>query len=138
MAETVTKTYKDSSGEINQCDIYRDIEFIEYVKFMKDILDEYVNIVGKGIEKRIENNKDKYIKNFSPNNTVDYQYRIGGYLAERLTNVFIMNKHKKMMSYAVNITENKYKRKKIAEEEKQVKQQPVKITEESKESIYGQ
>ncbi len=32
MAETVTKTYKDSSGEINQCDIYRDIEFIEYVK----------------------------------------------------------------------------------------------------------
>ena len=32
MAETVTKTYKDSSGELNQCDIYRDIEFIEYVK----------------------------------------------------------------------------------------------------------
>ncbi|MBQ2655159.1 MAG: hypothetical protein IJF95_00835 [Erysipelotrichaceae bacterium] len=32
MAETVTKTYKDSSGEINQCDIYRDIEFIEYAK----------------------------------------------------------------------------------------------------------
>ena len=32
MAETVTKTYKDSSGEINQCDIYRDIEFLEYAK----------------------------------------------------------------------------------------------------------
>lgn len=32
MAEVVTKTYRDNSGTINQCDIYRDLEFIEYAK----------------------------------------------------------------------------------------------------------
>ena len=32
MAEVITKTYKDLSAEIKQCDIFRDIEFIEYVK----------------------------------------------------------------------------------------------------------
>ena len=32
MAEVITKTYRDLSAEIKQCDIFRDIEFIEYVK----------------------------------------------------------------------------------------------------------
>ena len=32
MAEVITKTYKDLSAEIKQCDIFRDIEFLEYVK----------------------------------------------------------------------------------------------------------
>lgn len=32
MAEVVTKTYLETKNIINQCDIFRDVEFIEYVK----------------------------------------------------------------------------------------------------------
>ncbi len=32
MAEVVTKTYLEAKKIINQCDIFRDVEFIEYVK----------------------------------------------------------------------------------------------------------
>ena len=83
-------------------------EFLEYVKFVKNILDGYVEVVGTDIRKRIEDNKEKYLKDFYPNNTVDYQYRIGGYLAERLTNVWMMKNHIKLVACNVKITENKY------------------------------
>lgn len=83
-------------------------DFKEYISFVRTVLDEYVKIVGTDIERRIANNKDKYLKNFRPNNSFDYQYRIGGYLAERLTNVFIMKKFKKLKAYNVKITEDKY------------------------------
>jgi len=95
--------------------------FLEYIKFIKGVLDDYVEIVGTDITKRIENNKDKYLKKSYPNNTVEYQYRIGGYLAERLTNVFIINKFKKLKAYPVIVTEDKYKKDKNVDtiEEKQ-------------------
>ena len=32
MAEVLTKIYQETTGIINQCDIFRDVEFIEYVK----------------------------------------------------------------------------------------------------------
>ncbi len=32
MADVVTKVYKDLGGELRQCDIYRNVEFVEYVK----------------------------------------------------------------------------------------------------------
>lgn len=85
-------------------------DFKQYCDFIFNVLDEYVNIVGTDINKRIEDNKDKYLKNFYPNNTVEYQYRIGGYLAERLTNIFIMTHFKKIKVYPVIVTENKYKK----------------------------
>ncbi len=83
-------------------------DFKEYIKFVFDILDEYVKTVGIDINKRIYDNIEKYIKRFSPNNSVEYQYRIGGYLGERLTNLFLMSKFTKMKTYPVIITENKY------------------------------
>ena len=83
-------------------------DFIEYINFIKKIMYEYLDIVGTDIKKRIEDNKEKYLKDFSPNNTVEYQYRIGGYLAERLTNVFVEKHFKKIKTYGVKITEFKY------------------------------
>lgn len=88
--------------------IMKSDEFKEYIKFIKSILDKYVEIIGTDIYQRIENNKEKYLKDFSPNNTVEYQYRIGGYLGERLTNLWIIHNHKKIKVYPVKITENKY------------------------------
>lgn len=83
-------------------------DFKEYIDFIFSILDEYLNIIGTDINKRIYDNYEKYIKNLYPNNTVEYQYRIGGYIAERLTNLFIMHKFKKIKTYPVIVTENKY------------------------------
>jgi hypothetical protein len=87
-------------------------DFKEYIDFIFSILDEYLKIVGTDINKRIEGNKDKYLKKFYPNNTVEYQYRIGGYIAERLTNLFMMHKFKKIKTYPVIVTEDKYKQNK--------------------------
>lgn len=88
--------------------IMKSEDFKEYIDFIFSILDEYLKIVGTDINKRIYDNYEKYIKNFYPNNTVEYQYRIGGYIAERLTNLFMMHKFKKIKTYPVMVTENKY------------------------------
>ena len=83
-------------------------DFLEYVEFIRGVLNEYLKEVGTDIYKRIEDNKDKYLKKNSPNNTVEYQYRLGGYLAERLTGVFICKHFKKARAYEIKITEKKY------------------------------
>lgn len=83
-------------------------DFLEYMGFINGVLNEYVKMVGTDIYKRINDNKDKYIKKFYPNNTAEYQYRIGGYLAERLTNVFVLKKFKNVMTYPIIVTEKKY------------------------------
>ena len=88
--------------------IMRKDDFKEYINFIFSILDEYLNIVGTDINKRIYDNFEKYIKDFYPNNTVEYQYRIGGYISERCTNIFMMHKFKKIKTYPVIVTENKY------------------------------
>ena len=88
--------------------IMRTADFQEYIKFIMDILDEYLKIVGTDINKRIYDNIEKYVKKYPPNNTVEYQYRIGGYLGERLTNLFLLTHFKKIKTYPVIITENKY------------------------------
>ena len=67
-------------------------DFLDYISFVEGIMDEYIKIVGGDIKKRIEDNKDKYIKDFSPNNTFEYQYRLGGYLIERLMNIFLFRR----------------------------------------------
>lgn len=86
-------------------------DFLEYISFVSNILSRYLKIVGFDIEKRIENNKEQYLKdipNKPQNGEVWYQKRIGGYLAERLTNVFVTYKFKKALLCGVNITEKKY------------------------------
>lgn len=87
-------------------------DFKEYIDFIFSILDEYLKIVGTDINKRIYDNYEKYIKRFYPNDSVEYQYRIGGYIAERCTNLFMMYKFKKIKTYPVIITENKYQNEK--------------------------
>lgn len=88
--------------------IMRKEDFVSYCNFIEDILNGYLNEVGLDIEGRIEENKEKYLKDFSPNDRVDYQYRIGGYLAERLTNIFIMKNAKTVLTFPIKQTETKY------------------------------
>ena len=83
-------------------------DFIRYVNFVGGVLDRYIEIVGTDIEGRIKNREKLYLKDFDPNNTLDYQYRIGGYLAERLTTIFVHKNFKNVMTYPIKITEIKY------------------------------
>ncbi len=39
MAETIVKVYKETSSIINQCDIFKNIEFIEYVKEVDSVIE---------------------------------------------------------------------------------------------------
>ena len=84
--------------------------FKECIEFIWSVLGEYINIVGRNIYKRIIDNKDKYIKRNYPNSTIEYQYRIGGYLAERLTNVYIAKNFETLKTYGITLTEEKYKK----------------------------
>lgn len=88
--------------------IMRSEDFQSYIEFVMGVLDKYVDIVGNDIYKRIDDNKDKYLKRKYPNSEVEYQYRIGGYLGERLTNVFISQRFKKVGTWPIRLTESKY------------------------------
>ena len=88
--------------------IMRRQDFERYREFVMGVLNKYVEEVGTDIRKRIEDNKDKYLKKFHPNNTEEYQFRIGGYLAERLTNVFFCKWFRKVKTFGMVLTEGKY------------------------------
>lgn len=88
--------------------IMRREDFIKYVDFMEDIITEYRNVIGTDIRKRILDNKEKYFKDFYPNNTIEYQERIYSFWLERLTNVYILHNFTNVGLVDVKITENKY------------------------------
>lgn len=83
-------------------------DFQRYINFVSGVLNEYLKIVGTDIEKRIIENKQKYLKPFKPNSTIEYQYRIGGYLAERLSNVFFDKTFPRIKTFPILITDKKY------------------------------
>lgn len=82
--------------------------FKDYINFIFGVLDEYIKIIGCSVIERINNNKTKYLKPFYPNSTIDYQYRIGGYLAERLTGIFLLHNFKHFEEYEMIVSEKKY------------------------------
>ena len=83
-------------------------DFLKCTKLLKSVLKDLIEVIGFDIDKRIENNKEKYLKNFYPNNTVEYQHRIYGYLLERMVGVFIVKHFKKLKWYNIIVTEDKY------------------------------
>lgn len=94
----------------NNIFIMKKNDFLEYVEFIRGVLNEYLKIVGVDIRKRLKKNKKNYIKkidNLPMNSTLDYQYRIGGFIGERLTNIFIFKKFNRVKAFDMNITENK-------------------------------
>ena len=53
-------------------------------------------------------NKNDYLKECYPNNTIKYQSRIGAFLSERLMNVFVKWKGLKIKTYNIFLSESKY------------------------------
>lgn len=83
-------------------------DFIKYVDDMKEIMKEYFWRIGIDMERRVLDNEEKYLKKIYPNNTVGYQKRILAFVFERFINIFIMSKFKKLKTYDIIVTENKY------------------------------
>jgi len=88
--------------------ILRRSDFLSYIDFVWSVLDDYLKIVGTDIKKRIQDNYSKYVKPYTPCNTAEYQFRIGGYLGERLTNVWLMKHFKDIFCFDYVKTEKKY------------------------------
>lgn len=105
-------------NELIPCNMFimKKDDFKEYINFIFSVLEEYVKRIGGDVKKRVEDNKDKYLKDYSPNDTIEYQLRIGGYLSERLTHAFITTKFERIMWYDVMITEDKYESEKSNKE----------------------
>lgn len=100
-----------ASREISPCNMFimhRD-KFCEMVDFIFGVIKRFEEEVGD-IDERLEKNKDKYIKNFHPNNTLAYQKRICGYLLERLVCLFVLKHFGKKDKIYTNmiLTEGKY------------------------------
>lgn len=110
-SEITNKVFNDYILFTNNMFIMKRNDFLEFFSFYKNIMDRYLTYIGNDIDKRIEENKSKYFKNFSyapQNNEVWYQKRIGGYIAERLLTVFVFKKFKNIKTYDIKLTEKKY------------------------------
>lgn len=83
-------------------------DFLELVNFGKEFLKEFLWRTNVDVYKRVFENEEKYVKKFYPNSTHNYQIRMLSFLLERLTNIFIFKKYKKLKAYNVIVTENKY------------------------------
>lgn len=83
-------------------------DFLKYASFMKNVMKEYFWHFGIDCKKRVDENKEKYIKTVYPTDTVEYQERIFAFIFERLTNVYIFKTFKNIRCFDVVITENKY------------------------------
>jgi hypothetical protein len=87
-------------------------DFKEYCEFVFNVIDGYLDKINvdylEDVEKRVMHNWSNYHKSFYPNNTLWYQMRIGGFLAERLLNIFVNYNFKNVMHVPIVITEEKY------------------------------
>lgn len=84
-------------------------DFIDMINWIWEVLQKYIErLPTRNIREYIIQNQDKYIKSFPPNNKIDYHMRIGGYLAERLTNAYLNAHFSKPKLFKVKLTEYKY------------------------------
>lgn len=87
-------------------------DFHRYCEFICQVLGKFLQdekiYIYEDCTKRVNENKEKYLKSFYPNDKVDYQSRFLAYLIERLTNVFIHKNFNKACLFDIKEIIGKY------------------------------
>ena len=76
--------------------IMRKADFEAYCEFVFGVLDKFIEVIGTDIEKHISDNIANYT---TSNKDIKYQSMIGGFLGERLLNVFVNKRFKNVRYY---------------------------------------
>lgn len=88
----IMQTYRQDFLYTCNMFIMKKEDFIAYCDFVFPILDEYVKKMGyknmDDVNAHIKEKKEYYLKKLAPNNNINYQNRYGGFLLERLSNIF--------------------------------------------------
>ena len=92
----INETFKQKYLFSNNIFIMKKELFLEYCDIVFGVLFEYLKLNNlntiEDVKHMIETNSDKYLKNFYPNNTIEYQSRLGGFFAERILNIWLKTK----------------------------------------------
>lgn len=93
--------------ELYACNMFivRREDFKWMMKMVFDILDKYLEVVGYGIEERIKAYPQKYHLGRPRTGVVAYQYRIGGFIGERIVNALLRYRFKNIKHYDKIITQ---------------------------------
>lgn len=104
-------SFRDSLSQhtLYACNMFivRRDDFQWLVKTLFAILDQYLSVVGLDIDGRIAKNRDAYHIGQSRNSTPQYQYRIGGFLGERIVNALLRYRFKRIMCYDKVVTQKR-------------------------------
>ena len=92
--------------ELYACNMFilRRQDFREVVAQVFDILDRYLQVAGMDIEARISANPGDYHIGMNAVSTPQYQYRIGGFLGERIINAILRHRFHRIMHYKKVLT----------------------------------
>lgn len=110
--QAVEKAFNGNMLFTNNMFIMKKDDFFEFMNFYTNVINMYLDLIGNDIDKRINDNKSKYLKNYNNDpqaSEIWYQKRIGGFMAERLLTVFVIKKFNKIKLYDIKLTEKKYK-----------------------------
>lgn len=80
--------------------------FILMMNFVWSCLDDYLDIVGWNIRKRIIRNREFYLKQKGRGAQIEHQFRIGGNLGERLVSAYISHFFPNTKTYDIVFTED--------------------------------
>ena len=102
------------SGIMFPCNMFimKSDDYKEYCSFVFGVLKEFTKERGfksdNDIKIYVKKHSNEYLKNYYPNNTIEYQSRMCGFLLERLTNAYIFYKFKNPLCFSIMETETKY------------------------------
>ncbi|WQJ53636.1 MAG: hypothetical protein [Wendovervirus sonii] len=92
------------------CFVMSKKNYLKYMEWLFDILFEYDNIMGFHCYDDVKKHVDSHYREYKHKEEISYQYRIEGFLAERLFNVYIMHNFKddeiKHYKYIMNKIDN--------------------------------
>lgn len=95
------------SDELYTCNMFimRRQNFVEMMKVVWSCLDDWLEVIGMDIRKRIQKHSELYLLKKGRASLIEHQFRIGGNLGERIVSAYISNKFPKAKIYDIHFTE---------------------------------